>query len=236
MTGFILETQATLFGERTAIGFGDESFYVSEIDRNIANDIIRRNHYSGKIYSGTYIHLGIHINGRLVGVLQYGYAMNPASGSSVVAGTAGEEYLELNRMWLSDEAPRNSESRAIAFSIRYIKKRFPRVQWIQSFADERCGRFGVVYQAANFKFYGEHLSTFWELDGVVYHNVIMTNGSDQSQAARNLRENRDRAIQHDLRQFRYIYYIDRRAIKRCLLKERPYPKHGETVDVEPVAG
>lgn len=29
----------------------------------------------------------------------------------------------------------------------------------------------------------------------------------------------------DLRQFRYIYFINQKCIKDCLLKEMPYPKH-----------
>ena len=53
-------------------------------------------------------------------------------------------------MWLSDDAPRNSESRAISYAVKYIRKACPSVVWIQSFADERCGGLGVVYQAANF--------------------------------------------------------------------------------------
>jgi hypothetical protein len=64
--------------------------------------------------------------------------MNPASQASVVKDTEIDEYLELNRMWLSDEAPKNSESKAISYSIKYIKRKYPKIKWIQSFADERC--------------------------------------------------------------------------------------------------
>jgi hypothetical protein len=128
-------------------------------------------------------------------------------------------------MWLDDRAERNSESRAISYSVKYIRSKFKRVKWIQSFADERCGGLGIVYQACSFNFYGEHKSIFWELDDVWYHNVIMTNGSDQSKNARFLRQNKDRATAHDLRQFRYIRFVDQKWKKKCLLKEKPYPKH-----------
>ncbi len=172
--GFIIGNQISLFGHQDVIGFGISDFCVKKIERNIANKIIIENHYSKKYYNLSYLHLGVFVNDKLLGVLQYGYAMNPASQSSVVANTKIDEYMELNRMWLSDVATKNSETMALSYSIKLIKKIYPKIKWIQSFADERCGGYGIVYQAANFLFYGEHQSKFWELDDVVYHNIQMT--------------------------------------------------------------
>jgi hypothetical protein len=31
--------------------------------------------------------------------------------------------------------------------------------------------------------------------------------------------------QFELRQFRYIFFIDKRWKKKCLLEQKPYPKH-----------
>lgn len=222
---YIRSDQIVIEGQREIIGYGEADFFVREMDRDRANRIIIKNHYSGKIYSGTFIHLGLFIDKKLLGVIQLGYAMNPASAGSVVDTTKMDEYLELNRMWMDDVAGRNTESRALSYAVKFIRGKFRKIKWIQSFADERCGMFGIVYQASNFRYYGEHTNIFWELDGVMYHNVIMTNGSDQSANARRLRQRKADAIKHELRQFRYIYFIDQRYIKKCLLKEKPYPKH-----------
>ena len=226
---YIYSNQLALFGQRETIGFGDENFHVKEIDRKIANELIIKNHYSHKIYNATYIHLGVFNGGVLEGVLQYGYAMNPASQASVVKGTKIDEYLELNRMWLSDNMGKNSESKAISYSIKYIKRKFNgKIKWVQSFADERCGKFGVVYQACSFDYYGEHNSDFWELDGNVYHNIQMTvlpGTKRYSAEVEYLQKNKDRAERMNLRQFRYIFFIDKRVKKNCLLEEKPYPKH-----------
>lgn len=166
----------------------------------------------------------------MLGVLQYGYAMNPASCGSVVVGTELNQYLELNRMWLDDKAPRNSESMAISYSIKYINSKFKKIKWIQSFADERCGCFGIVYQGANFKYFGEHTSTFWELDNIVYHNSMMTSRKAGGKKYDLLQANKERCTSHTLRQFRYIYFINQHSINDCLLKEKPYPKHyNETI-------
>lgn len=228
MKDYVYKEQLELFGQREVIGFGDETFYVKEVDRNLANEIIIKNHYSHKYYNATYIHLGVFINNELIGILQYGYAMNPASQASVVANTEIDEYLELNRMWLDDKAGKNSESKAIAYSIRYIKRKFPKIKWIQSFADERCGCFGIVYQACSFAYYGEHESDFWAYNGVVYHNIQMTvspGTKRYSKEVEELQNNKDKAEKLHLRQFRYIKFIDQRSKKDCLLKEQPYLKY-----------
>lgn len=222
---YILSKQDSLFGAADVIGFGSSDFYILEIDRDLANQLIVTNHYSGKFYSASYIHLGVFMHGEISGVLQLGYAMNPASAGSVVTGTGMKEYLELNRMWLDDICPRNSESKALSYAMRYIKRKFPAIKWVQSFADERCGGFGIVYQACSFSYYGEHESVFWDLDGVVYHNSLMTRAPSLSKSAARLQQGRGRATSYKLRQFRYIKFIDQREKKNCRLKEMPYPKH-----------
>jgi hypothetical protein len=225
----IYSEQQTLFGAREIIGFGSDDWHVKEINRNLANELILKNHYSKKFYNASYIHLGVFICGELLGVLQYGYAMNPASGGSVVEGTQKDEYLELNRMWLDDKAERNSETKAISYSLKYIRSKFPKIKWIQSFADERCKCFGIVYQAASFSFYGEHKALFYYLDGEVFHNLVVhnkgTGGRKITKKEQFVKDNLERATSETLRQFRYIKFLDKRWKKKCLLKEKPYPKH-----------
>ena len=228
MKKYIFNNQSSLWGESECIGFGTNEFYVKQIERKLANDLVVKNHYSGKFYNATYIHLGLFVNEEIKGVLQYGYAMNPVSCGNVVSGTKKNEYLELNRMWIEDNVGKYPESRAISYSIKYIKRKYPKIKWIQSFADERCGGFGIVYQACSFNYFGEHKSDFWELDGIVYHNIQMTVSKKSKRyggEAKYLQENKNRATRMNLRQFRYIKFLDQREKKKCLLKEQPYPKH-----------
>ena len=222
----IRSKQLTLIDEPRIIGYGDSSFKVLEISRDTANRLVIKNHYSKKIYAGSYIHLGVYVQKDIMGVLQYGHAMNPASYQSVVEGTKQNEYLELNRMWLDNAMPRNSESRAISYSIKYIKNKYKgRIKWIQSFADERCGGLGIVYQACSFRYYGCHESIFWLLDNEVYHNSLMTRSPDLSRMAKYLQENKHRATSATYSQYRYIKFLKQNWVKRCKLKEQPYPKH-----------
>lgn len=230
MKDYIWSNQESLFGSKEVIGFGTKDFYIKEIDKKTSNEIIINNHYSKKVagFATTYIYIGVFENDILLGSLQLGFSMNPASAKNVVKGTGIYEHLELNRMWLSDDIKtKYSESQAIGYSIKYIKRKFPKIKWIQSFADERCGGFGIVYQACSFSYYGEHTSKFWELNGETFHNKAMTmkDESKLNKKEKHLQQNKDKAVVYELRQFRYIKFLDQREKKNCLLKEQPYPKH-----------
>jgi hypothetical protein len=223
----IYSDQQSMFGAKEIIGFGCDEFYIKEIPKKKSKEMIIKNHYSHKVCNDatTHIHLGCFINGELLGCLQFGYAMNPQSMASVVANTKLNEYKELNRMWFDDKAERNTESKAISYAIKYIRSKFKTVKWIQSFADERCGGLGIVYQAANFRFYGEHTNVMWEFENEIFHNSIVTNNARGKKAELEAKNWQETAIKIELRQFRYIYFINQKSIKDCLLKEKPYPKH-----------
>jgi hypothetical protein len=229
--GLVYGGQQSMFGsERSVVGYGCKDKYVRVIPRDLANSIVIKNHYSGTITSSSTVHIGVFVSGRLFGVLQYGYAMNPVSCSSVVSGTKPEEYLELNRMVIDDNMPRNTESWAIGSSVKIIRNIRPNVAWIQSFADERCGRYGVVYQAANFGYYGEHSSVFWKLkNGEMVHNSLMTRDPSLTPKAHRVQLEKGEAVPITLRQFRYILFIKKGWESRCLHKKVPYPKHCDPV-------
>ena len=58
--GLIYSPQLSFWGNGDIIGYSNGNIYVKEIDRGKANDVIKANHYSHKIYNGTYIHLGVY--------------------------------------------------------------------------------------------------------------------------------------------------------------------------------
>jgi adenine modification enzyme len=222
MKQYIYSSQSSLWGEPELLGFGSNEFYIKEIDRNLANDIIVQNHYSKKYFNNSYIHLGVFNAQEIIGVLQYGHLLNNDSIKNIVNGAQKGEAIELNRMWIADNVGEYPESRAISYSLKYIRRKYPKIKWIQSFADERCGGFGMVYQACSFDYYGEHLSTFYTDGDKFYHNIQVT--ASREKAGTQV-QNKDELEKIKLRQFRYIKFLDQREKKKCLLKEQPYPKH-----------
>ena len=120
------------------------------IPAKIANDFIRKHHYSGKVVPNSTLHFGAFLDGKLHGVMSYGASINKKGTMNLVEGTGWNEFIELNRMAFDEYLPRNSESCCIAKSIRLIKKNAPQIKWIISFADgTQCGD-GTIYRASNF--------------------------------------------------------------------------------------
>lgn len=225
MKQYIYSSQSSLWGEPELLGFGSNEFYIKEIDRNLANDIIVKNHYSKKYFNNTYIHLGVFNAQEIIGVLQYGHLLNNDSIKNIVNGAQKGDAIELNRMWIADNVGEYPESRAISYSLKYIRRKYPKIKWIQSFADERCGGFGMVYQACSFDYYGEHLSTFYTDGDKFYHNIQVT--ASREKAGTQV-QNKDELEKIKLRQFRYIKFLDQREKKKCLLKQEQYPKYYAT--------
>ncbi len=76
--------------------------------------------------------------------------MNRRGLIGLVSNTLWNDFLELNRLALADWMPRNSESRAISAAMRIIKRSYPNIQWVVSFADAcQCGD-GAIYRASGF--------------------------------------------------------------------------------------
>jgi len=127
---------------------------VKVIPSKIANEFVKKHHYSGKVVPNSKLHFGCFLDGKLGGVMQYGPSINKKGTINLVEGTGWNEFVELNRMAFSDYLPKYSESRCIAISIKLIKKNAPHIKWIISFADgTQCGD-GTIYRASGFKLVG----------------------------------------------------------------------------------
>lgn len=224
----VLQKPAVIEYQGQLVGFGSPELWVEVIPVWLARVVIKAHHYSGTVVNNSYLNLGVFSHRELVGVMQWGYALNPASGKNVVDGTGNKEYMELNRLWVHDKMPRNTASRAMSYAIKTIKRLHPQVQWLQTFADSRCGRSGVTYQACNFKYIGSHLADFYELDGGWYHSIAMNRTKGGVRGAY-LRVNKARAVKHSFPQYRYVFFLNKHAEKRLnsrRFKVQAYPKHG----------
>jgi hypothetical protein len=127
---------------------------IKVIPSTVANPFVKKHHYSGKVVNNSCLHFGAFLDGKLHGVLSYGPSMDKSKIVTLVNNTKWHEFLELNRMAFDEYLPRNSESFAIAKTIKLIKKHAPHIKWIISFADGcSCGD-GTIYRASNFKLVG----------------------------------------------------------------------------------
>jgi hypothetical protein len=123
---------------------------VAPIRAEAANALVRRVHYSWKVVQNSQLHLGVFLDGRLEGAMQFGTSLDKRKLIGLVEGTRWNEFIELNRMAFSEALPRNSESRALGVAMRLIRKHYPQLKWVVSFADgTHCGD-ATIYRASGF--------------------------------------------------------------------------------------
>lgn len=123
---------------------------VKPISAKAASALVKRVHYSGKVVQNSQMHLGVFLEGRLEGAMQFGPSLDKRKMLGLVEGTRWNGFIELNRMAFSDRLPRNSESRALGVAMRLIRKHYSHIEWVVSFADgSQCGD-GTIYRASGF--------------------------------------------------------------------------------------
>lgn len=130
---------------------------VKVIPSKIANEFVKKHHYSGKVVNLSNLHFGAFLDGKLHGVMSYGPPMDKRNALPLVDSGENDlnkkwnEMLELNRMAFDDYLPKYSESRCIAISIKLLRKNAPQIKWILSYSDAtQCGD-GTIYRASGFK-------------------------------------------------------------------------------------
>ena len=210
-----------------------KSIEVKPISAQDANALVRRVHYSGKVVNNSQLHLGVFYNGRLEGAMQFGPSLDKRKMLGLVRGTGWNDFLELNRMAFSDVLPRNSESRALGVAFRLIRKRYPHVKWVVSFADgTQCGD-GTIYRAAGFVLTAiKPNRSMWRVPSgeVVADISTRFNGSRlvRGRLGFNLGERwsdfakRVGAVRLDGFQLRYIYFLDPSWRERLAVPVLPF--------------
>ncbi len=96
---------------------------VKPISSQDANRIIKGLHYSGKVVNNSQVHLGVFLDGRCGGAMQFGVSTDIRKTKGLVSGTEWHGFKELNRMAFADWLPPMGESRCIAYAMRWIKRR-----------------------------------------------------------------------------------------------------------------
>ena len=79
---------------------------IKVIPAKVANEFVRRKHYSGKVVPNSSLHFGCFLDNQLHGVMQYGPSINKKGTINLVAGTGWNEFIELNRMAFDDYLPK----------------------------------------------------------------------------------------------------------------------------------
>lgn len=120
---------------------------VTDLSAQSAAKIVVLNHYLHRRPPISYSH-ALRENGEIVGVVTYGVPASRHLQKSACPSDP-DNVIELNRLWVDDRCPHNTESWFVSRSLRRLP---PRI--IVSYADPTFGHAGYLYRALNFRYAG----------------------------------------------------------------------------------
>lgn len=186
------------------------------IPSKIANDFVRKHHYSGKVVNNSFLHFGAFLDKKLHGVMSFGHSLAKAKTQQLVKNTGWNEFCELNRMAFDDYLPRNSESYCLGKALRLLKKNAPHLKWVISFADGcSCGD-GTIYRASNF------VLTQIKKNSTIYINDEGDKVCKITFATTSLNKQGFKLLEGYM--FRYIYFIDKKCMQDLTCEIIPFSK------------
>lgn len=158
------------------------------------------------------------------GVILYGTGANNNIGTPY--GLVQGQILELVRMALNGK--QESTSKAMAISLKLIKKSVPLTKMIVSYADIDQNHYGTIYQATNWVFVGEYnkgkKSAFIIHGKKMHPKSLYSKGKKQNlQGARELDPNATEFISKGKR--KYLYPLTKDMKELCKKIKKQYPKN-----------
>ena len=100
---------------------------------------LREHHYLHSTPAGAIIRMEFRDSEQLVGAMMWGRNTSPKQDQKNV--------LCLTRMCFLDDAPKNTESHALAMARKYIRKHHPDIKGLVAYSSTGQGHEGIVYQA-----------------------------------------------------------------------------------------
>lgn len=193
------------------------------ISYQVVKTLLERHHYLHSVSGGTLLLFGAFIGNRLLGAIQF--SRGSAQAHKLVEGAAMADCATLARLWLSDELPKNSESRVLGIALRALK-RHTSVRFLISYADPSQHHLGIIYQATNWLYTGLSGATpLFDLgDGIARHSrSISIRFGSHSLAHFQSRGVAIKKVPQSAKH-RYVFFLDPAWRDRLLLPVLPYPK------------
>ena len=201
-----------------------DKYKIKKIDYKTAIDLVIKNHYLHRKAPCSFA-FGLFCSktDEIIGVIIYG---TPSS-APLRSGLCGKEesfnVIELTRLWIKDDTPKNTESFLIGNTLKLVNKEI-----IVSYAEIQQGHVGVVYQATNWIYTGLSAKrTNWTIEGNDKHCQTIAD----KYSAKEVREkygDKFSLVQRP-RKHRYVYFNCSKKRKKELLfklnyKIQKYPK------------
>ena len=189
----------------------------------VAKGLLVREHYLHTLPGGTHLAFGVFLGHRLLGAVTLG--VGPFNAHSLVEGASSSDCLTLTRLWLSEELPKNSESRVLGVVVRSLRKHTD-LKFLLTYADPAPGHVGTVYRATGWVYRGlsEAMPLYDLGDGKIRHSRSLAHAYG-THSVRHFRDHGvDIKVIPQVAKHRYLCFLDRSWRDRLRVPILPYPK------------
>lgn len=141
---------------------------VRSVPPRVIRHLIVEHHYLRAMPAACWRCFGVYAGDNLMGAAVF--TAGPRHGYRVLTGARPQQVAVLARLWLSDDLPKNAESRVIGILLRLLRRER---QWklLLSYADPAAGHSGIIYRATGWLYLGRgQPSRYLDLgDGELVH-------------------------------------------------------------------
>ncbi len=240
--------------------FNPQKIVIRRIDKPVAEAMIVKYHYTHK-WSLCQVAYGIHyitdedckfIEGKLeklIGCMVFGQPVGRSAAESISDLIKVDEVLELTRLFIQDGYGRNIESYCITQALHLLRRDFPHIKGLISYADGEQGHKGTIYQACGFHYQGNSsiaLMPNYSVSLVKPYQWLHSRTVSSTYGSHNV-EHLKKKINHtfwrkkESSKHRYVYLLGNKVEKKKILKNLkhpflPYPKEAHHQDeIEEIA-
>jgi hypothetical protein len=214
-------------------------FRIEEISKEQALTMIQKYHYSNTLPKLNKYFVGFFLGDEMVGVVTLGWGTRPRHTiQRIFPSLDTQDYLEIGRMCMTEDMPRNSESQMLSQLVKWLKANHPGLKVLFTWADGMVGKVGYVYQASNFIYAGYSGGEMYMKDGVKIHvrqmkSFLIPEGTKDDRIT--VRPTFEQMKQFNIlhfkgKQYRYLLFLcgkkeEKRLLKECLIDlSLPRPK------------
>jgi len=208
-----------------------KNYKVQKIKNQECKEWFLHKHYAKRIPSISYA-FGLYENNSLLGICSYGRPVAHTLIKHAFNGHYQDNFLELNRLVVNDNLPKNS----LSFFVSATLKQLPSPVVVVSYADTSLNHHGYIYQATNFIYTGLSAKrTDYKIKGMEH----LHSASVMDHAGRGVEKGKidklkaiygdDLYLKDRPRKHRYFYFIGTKKDKKEMLRNlayeiEPYPK------------
>lgn len=204
---------------------------IKVLPSNIAKQYTVANHYM-KTFPVAAVSFGVFYQGRLCGVLSFGYSTQTANKvRKHVPNIKDDEFIEMQRMHLDDCLGQNAESYVLSRCIAMLREHG--IKLIITHAGGCKNDCGIVYQSSAWLYFGkEPCNDFYLTDTGEYKNIVAPRRYGRVPAGLKDPQEIGEALfgpGRIVNSYRYVYlYPVQKGLRSFLQKtSQPYPKDSE---------